>query len=171
MYVSLNLFPVPCANLSSSLENYWFQTFSCFSYFIRCLYSIPDTISWYMMVFATFCSWYADALFSNLYWIFVTPRLKNRCLSYICVDFSKNSFIPLGSYWVSFLGACILWCKQMVWWVQDFCVPTLGYVTVIICAILGGVVVSTLGGSVSPTLRPVGIFTTLGGAPGLFGRS
>ena len=48
------------------------------------------------------------------------------------------------------------------------CVPTLGDVSVILYATLGGVVVSTIFGAECLTLCVVDVCTTLGGAPDLF---
>ena len=44
-------------------------------------------------------------------------------------------------------------------------VPTLGVGELIICATLGGVGVSTLGGDIYPTLCDGYVCTTLGGSP------
>ena len=50
-------------------------------------------------------------------------------------------------------------------------VPTLGVGELIICATLGGVGVSTLGGAAPHIIRAGDVYNTLGCEPGLFRRA
>ena len=85
--------------------------------------------------------------------------------------FLKFPFLPVLSCWIYFPGPCIFWCDNIVLWEQFFGVPTLGGVSLILRSTLDGTLVSTLGGSVSPTLISGDVCSALGGEPGLFRRA
>ena len=60
--VHLNSLPKPCANLTSLFANECFQTFLCWLFFIRCLYSIAAHVYGFIMEFLTFSSETGEAL-------------------------------------------------------------------------------------------------------------
>ena len=167
--VSLILFTTPCANLPSSLATKCFQNILCWSYLVRCRYSIADPVSVSKMALVNCCYWPGGAVPSDLYWTSVTPRPENRWVSSFYVKVSIMSISSCGMILIFFSHA--LYCVVQAYGMLGagvLGVPTLGYGSLIIRATLGGSGVSTIGGSVSLTLCSGDVCTNLGGVPGLF---
>ena len=131
------------------------------------LYCRSSCWIYYVISHFLFLAWGGSSF--NLYCHSVTPRLANRCVSYVSVKFDKFSISSCGIILGFFLRTCILWYEKMVWWGQFFlCLPALGYGAFIFRATLGVAGFFTLGRSGFPTPFYGDVSTTLVGAPVLF---